>query len=302
MRGGVSGDDRKVIEEWVGRSGLGQLLGLRLEALDTERAVLSLPYRLELSNGDGALHGGVTASLVSTSASALARAVLGPSSGPWHPSMLQVLYLSAALGEGLEGEARLLRRGKELAHVEVEVATKGGKPVARGLVTVRGRFAAAPIEPPPGTFPASETDPGPMGPYVASIPFHASLGVVAEHMAGGRSRILMAAGPATSDGTGTHEGALLALIDTTGAMAAWAETGPGPYKASTPSLQARILGPCPVGDLVGLGRVLQRDRELLFCAVEVRRQADGAVVADGAVNYRIVTPDLERRDETRLTS
>lgn len=113
-------------------------------------------------------------------------------------------------------------------------------------------------------------------------------------MAGGRSVIAMPAQLATTCEQGTHEGALLALIDTTGAMAAWAEVGPGRYKASTPGVQARVLEPHIAGDLVGRGKVVHHDRELLFCAVEVRRAGDGRLVAGGTVNYRIVTPDLAR--------
>ena len=86
-----------------------------------------------------------------------------------------------------------------------------------------------------------------------------------------------------------HEGAVLALLDTTGAMAAWAETGPGPYKASTPALQAQILTTPPKQDLVAYGRVVQRDADGFWSDVEVAGQGDGRVVARGTVLYRIVT-------------
>jgi len=71
-------------------------------------------------------------------------------------------------------------------------------------------------------------------------------------------------------------------------MAAWALTGPGPYKASTPSLQAQILAPPPRGDLVGYGQVVHRDRELFLCDVEIGSAADRRLVARGTVVYRIV--------------
>jgi uncharacterized protein (TIGR00369 family) len=271
------------------------VLGISVNKLSEEEADLSLGFKDELSNGDTALHGGVAGSMIVTAAGCVTRAALGQRSGPWHTTAVQVAYLSAALDEGLSARARLLRKGKELAHVEVDVAGTSGKPVAKGLVTARARFGAdapPPVKPTGFGF-GGVTDPGPMGPFIGSIPFHAALGMSAEHMAGGTSRIVMPEkhSNAGSDGA-IHEGALMALVDTTGAMSAWAKTGPGRFKASTPGMQARMFDPEPRGDLVGYGRVVNHDRELLFCDVEIRTTGEGRLVADGTVNYRIVTPEL----------
>jgi uncharacterized protein (TIGR00369 family) len=280
------------VRDWVETSPYCGLLGLRVEEISEGEARLALPFKEALSNGDTALHGGVAGSVIVTTAGCAARAALGPDSGPWHTSAAQVSYLSAALGEGLTGTGRVLRKGKELAHVEVDVTAEGGKPVAKGLLAVRGRFAAGAAGLPVTAGFGSGSDPGPMGPFIGSIPFHSTLGISADHMAGGLSRIVMPenASNTTPDGW-IHEGAILALVDTTGAMAAWAETGPGRFKASTPGLQARVLDAEPRGGLVGHGRMVYADRELLFCDVEICRAADGRLVADGSVNYRIVRPD-----------
>ena len=270
------------------------VLGITVNELSEENAELSLAFKDELSNGDTALHGGVAGSMVVTAAGCVTRAALGQGSGPWHTTAVQIAYLSAALGEGVSARARLLRKGRELTHVEVDVTASSGKPVAKGLVTGRARFGAdapTPVKPTGFGF-SGDTDPGPMGPFIGSIPFHAALGMGAEHMTGGTSRIVMPEkhSNAGSDGT-VHEGALMALLDTTGAMSAWAKTGPGRFKASTPGLQARVFEAEPRGDLVGYGRVVRHDRELLFCDVEIRTSGDGCLLADGTVNYRIVTPE-----------
>jgi uncharacterized protein (TIGR00369 family) len=289
------------VRSWVDEAPFSKVLGIRVDKLSTEEAVLSLPFSEDLSNGDTALHGGVSGSAIVASAGCIARAALGAEANPCHTSAVQVAYLSAALGEGISATAKLMRKGKELAHVEVDVTAKSGKPVAKGLLSVRGRFGAppAPSTPPSAAQsnqwseigPGHDLDPGPMGPYIGSIPFHSTLGISAEHMAGGMSRIVMPERPSNAGQDGSvHEGAILSLIDTTGAMSAWAETGPGRFKASTPGLQARILDPNPRGDLVGLGRVVHHDKELLFCDVEIRYTQSGVLVADGTVNYRIVTP------------
>jgi acyl-coenzyme A thioesterase PaaI-like protein len=96
--------------------------------------------------------------------------------------------------------------------------------------------------------------------------------------------------PENADGAGhVHDGAVLALLDTTGAMASWAETGPGRFKASTPSIQAQILAPAPKADLVAYGRVAQRDHEIFWSDVEVAEPSNGRVCARGTVIYRILT-------------
>jgi uncharacterized protein (TIGR00369 family) len=129
-----------------------------------------------------------------------------------------------------------------------------------------------------------------MGPHVGKMPFTQARGLVVEHMTNSYSRIVMPwkAENADADG-GVHEGAVLALLDTTGAMASWAETGPGAFKASTPSLQAQILAPPPKQDLVAYGKVVQRDGDGFWSDVEVAGAGDGRVVARGTVLYRIVT-------------
>lgn len=289
------------IRSWAEESAFAAVLGVRIAELSSDQATVTLPFEDKLSNGDTALHGGVSGSAIVVAGGCVARAALGPDAGPWHTAAVQVAYLSAALSEGLSARARLLRRGKELAHVQVDVTSDNGKPVAQGLLTVRGRLGAP--DPPPVDADTAlwteiglgsrDPDPGPMGPYIGSVPYHATLGISAEHMTGGLSRIVMPESPSTAGTDGSvHEGAVMSLIDTTGAMAAWAKTGPGRFKASTPGLQARILRPDPRGDLVGVGRVVHHDRELLFCHVEVRTAGRGDLVADGSVNYRIVTPDL----------
>jgi acyl-coenzyme A thioesterase PaaI-like protein len=129
-----------------------------------------------------------------------------------------------------------------------------------------------------------------MGPHIGRVPFIGNRGISVEHMAGGRSRLVMPLGAANADlGDGAHEGAVLALLDTTGAMASWAETGPGAYKASTASMQLQNLGPAPKADLVAYGRCVQRDGDMLWSDVEVASAADGALVARGTVLYRIIT-------------
>lgn len=277
------------IERWVEESPYTAALGVEPREITPQGARFHLPFREQNSNPGQALHGGVAASMVVVAAQSVARAALGEEAGPWHSHAVQVTYLAAAIGEAIFTEARLLRRGKELCFVDVAIASEAQKPIAHGLVAVRGRFASEPTPCPLGQHLTVGEDPGPMGPHIGRVPFMGRLGLSVEHMAGGTSRLVLPWIDANGDGSqGVHEGAILSLLDTTGAMAAWSVTGPGRYRASTPVLQAQILAPPDGSDLVAHGRVVFRDQEIFFSEVEVVRAQDSQLVARGTVHYRIV--------------
>lgn len=280
----------EAVRAWIEKSPYSADLGVQAVELSESSARLRLPYKDENSNPGRALHGGCAASLAIIGGQAVAHAALGGDSGPWHCFGVQVNYLAAAIGEEVTAEARLLRRGKELCFAEVEVATTEGKAIAHATMGVRARFGAGAAQLEAARGDDGAADPGPMGPHIGRTPFMGRRGIRVEHMSGGRSRLVLPYAEHNADlGGGVHEGALLALFDTTGAMAAWAETGPGRYKASTPAIQAQVLAPPPRDDLVSYGRVAQRDRELFWSEVELASVSDGRRIARGTVVYRILT-------------
>jgi uncharacterized protein (TIGR00369 family) len=252
---------------------------------------LRLPFRAGNTNPGGVLHGGVAASLVALAAQALARATLGPAAAPFHTWGLEVAYLAAAKEQAVTAEAVRLREGKELVFVDVAVRGEDGKPIAQGLVSARARFGARAEAAPLAAGDEGAADPGPLGPHIERIPFMARLGIRIEHMQGGRSRIVLPwrTENADAEGAGVAEGAVLALLDTTGAMAAWAVTGPGPFKASTPALQAQIVAPPPAETLVAYGRCVHRDGAAFWSDVEVCGADSRRMCARGTVLYRIVS-------------
>jgi len=277
------------LRSWIERSPYGKLLGLHVDSLSETAARFVLPFQAGNANPGGALHGGIYASLIAVGGQAIARACLGQNTGPWHTAGVQVAYLAAAMQEGVVAEARLLRRGKELCFVDVEVQNEAKKPLARGLVTVRGRLGASEPPTPSALGDDGMNQPGSMGPEIESLSFTQRLGVRIENMHGGRSRIRLPLRETNFDADGgLHEGAVLSLLDTTGALAAWSITGPGPFKASTPAIQAQILAVPPREELVAYARVAHQDRELFWSEVEVARAKDQRLVARGTVIYRIV--------------
>lgn len=278
------------IKSWVEDSAFGAGLGVKLISFDGDSAAVRLPFAERNSNPGLALHGGCAASLGIIGGQVMARSVLGQAMGPFHTASCQVNYLAAAIGEDVIARTRLLRRGKELCFSETRVETDDGKPIASIQSVVRGRSGA----PEPVTFKTAgddgASDPGKMGPGVAKMPFSAGRQFLVDHMTNSYARIRMPIGDANADISGSfHEGAMLALLDTTGAMASWAATGPGPYKASTAAIQAQIISAPTTTELVAYAKVIQRDNELFWSDVEIADSVTALVHARGTVIYRIVT-------------
>ena len=278
------------IRQWVEDSPYTRALGVEAVRIEAESARLVLPYRDENSNPGRALHGGCAASLAVVGGQCVTRAALGAGSGPWQTAALQVNYLAAAMGEDVYAEARLLRLGKALCFAVVDVFTQADKPIAQATTLVSALQGADASSGPMASGDDGSADPGPLGPHVVKAPYMAARGITIENMVAGKSRVALPGQKANLDFEGgIHEGALLALLDTTGAMAAWAETGPGAFKASTPTLQAQILSPPGPQDLIAYGHVEHRDDSMFWSAVEVAGRDDGKVIARGTVVYRIVT-------------
>lgn len=280
------------VEQWIEQSGYSKQLGVGIEALNEEAATLVLPFREGNSNPGGALHGGVYASMSVIGAQAVARTALGVEVGPFHTPGFQINYLAAAINEGVSAQARLLRRGKELCFVEVTVSSESGRDVSHATLMVRGRQGAEESGGPRLRLSAEGSDPGKMGPTITEVvPFIHERGISIEHMADGKARLFMPWQDSHGDSVsgGTHEGAALALLDTAGAMAGWAVTGPGAFKASTPSMQAQVLAAPPKEDLMAYANVAYQDNEIFYSEVEVVGVQDQKVCAQGTILYRIVT-------------
>ncbi|MDP6977925.1 MAG: PaaI family thioesterase [Myxococcota bacterium] len=277
------------IRNWIETSPYSRFLGVKVEALDPAGARLVMPYQDENSNPGQVLHGGCAASLGAIAGQAIARANLGDEGAPYHNAQLQVNYLAAAKAEEVVIDAKLLRKGRELCFVEVDIATREGKAIAKVTSTVRGRMGKPEHASYTSAGDDGQSDPGSMGPHIGQIPFIGNRGISVEHMTGGTSRLTMPPIEGNLDEAGhMHEGAVLALLDTAGAMASWAKSGVGPFKASTASMQIQNLAPAPATDLVAYGRNIDNDDEIYWTDVEVASASDGRVYARGCVLYRIV--------------
>ena len=101
------------------------LLDLKLESVDHGRAVMRMPYRPEIANGTGAIHGGAIVSLCDTVFYVALASVYGREQDTVTVA-LQCNFLAPALApHDLIAEATVLRAGRRICYGEVEVKSDG---------------------------------------------------------------------------------------------------------------------------------------------------------------------------------
>ena len=127
-----------MIEQFLAVSPFVRHLGIRLERLDADRALLAMPFADSLVTIGDIVHGGAVSALIDTAAMAAAW------STPEVPENLRgttvglsVQFLAAARGRELLAQATVSRRGKSLCYCEVGVNDSDGQLVAKGLVTYK---------------------------------------------------------------------------------------------------------------------------------------------------------------------
>lgn len=122
-----------------------------------------------------------------------------------------------------------------------------------------------------------------------TTPYLAGLGIQIERYAPDEATIrLPFRADLTNDGVYYHGGVIAAVIDTTGALAAWSnhDFDKG-ARASTIAMSVQYVGACKQSDLLCHARAVRRGKELTFTEITAT-DADGTVVAHGIQTYRIV--------------
>jgi len=113
-------------------------LGMQLTDIQPGLATLTLPFKDELVTIGTVVHGGAIASLIDTTAmvAAWSNAEI-PAKVRGSTVSLTVTYLAPAQQEDLRATARVLRRGRNLVYLDVEVYGATENIVAKGLVTYK---------------------------------------------------------------------------------------------------------------------------------------------------------------------
>ncbi len=123
----------KMIIEGIAEAPFPKFLGLKYESIKKGYARMRLPYRPELNQPAGIIHGGAIASLIDTSVVGVMLDIAG---GPIKRMVtldMHIHYLDAGVEEDLIAHAYARRAGGRISYLEVEVVgADSGKAISHG--------------------------------------------------------------------------------------------------------------------------------------------------------------------------
>lgn len=264
-------------------------LGLVVVAARDGEASVTLPIGPATQNRGGRVHGGAIASVLLAAARVATAASEreGPARNVWcldaHVSFLEVPGPRA-----VTAEARVEKRGRDLAHVSVVAHDADGAHVARAAVTAVlvddvPRPTSSRIAP---TFGSAGTE---AGAAIEGSPYLTAAGVRLLDPAGGVARLRLPHQPNGTDGPSrVDDGAIAGLIDSCAAFASYLDSGASiDRRGVTVSMSVQFLAPMPE-DLIGSARVVTSAADCRVAEIEVLGAASCAVAARGTAVYRIV--------------
>jgi uncharacterized protein (TIGR00369 family) len=108
-----------------GRGPFVKLLDLRLESVERGRAVVRMPFREDLMNGGGSIHGGAVVSLCDSAFYVALASIYGPEQ-PTATATLTCSFLAAARPpHDLFATATVIKPGKRIVYGDVSVTSDG---------------------------------------------------------------------------------------------------------------------------------------------------------------------------------
>ena len=113
------------------------LLGLQIEEIQPESCRMRLPFRPEVRTAGEIVHGGAISTLIDSAGVVAAWSNVTSSPTRGATANLSVSFLAAAQSTDLLAEARVIRRGRSVVFVEIDVTTLTGEAIAKGLLTYK---------------------------------------------------------------------------------------------------------------------------------------------------------------------
>jgi uncharacterized protein (TIGR00369 family) len=274
------------------RSPYARLLGVRIEALEHERAVVRLPHDLEHDNGNGSLNGGATASLINMAGALAAWTGIDLEAADRLACVdLNIQYLSAAFGDDVLAKARVLRRGRDLFFLDVHVSTDDGRPICQGMMIYR---SPAYGDHPPRLFDGFTPRTPPESHMEWPEPgmlrgFGEKLDMSPGDIAPGYASLHLGDPESNTDGHGhLHEGAVASLVDFVGTVTAWSLVKDWRnVRGATVGIQVAFARQA-TGPVVAHGFLEHRSEEAFLSTVAVTDGANGELICAGQVSYRLL--------------
>jgi uncharacterized protein (TIGR00369 family) len=282
-------EEARRIASMLAAAPYGARLELRPREITAERVTASVPYSDLLANAQGYIHGGVAASL-SIWAAMIATVATDRDARGATPVSATVSYLAPARQEELDATARIVSRGRELAHVAVDVAGAAGTTVASAMIVVRSRLAppVTPVALPPDD--GVEDAAGTVGNGARSMisPFSRAMGMVFRSYDASGAVLTMRREVNEGLGGAIDPGALLAMADTCAALACLPSIDERMRGSATLSLSA-VFGDALLAPAVAVGRSVAKDGEIRSALVEVGSGSEASRPAMTAcVAYRFL--------------
>ncbi len=138
MTAGLSEAAKTRIHDVIAAGPFGRHVGLVVDHVEVDRVVIRMPAAAHVMNGLGIVHGGATATLLDTAATAAAWAT--PDARPTTRGTtvaLTINYIGAGRGGDLIAEGRVVSRGGTLTIVDVLAHDAGGRLVAKAQATYK---------------------------------------------------------------------------------------------------------------------------------------------------------------------
>ena len=111
-----------------------QLLQITLEQIDTGFARFRMPFRKELTQAYGVVHGGAIATLADTAVAFAVMTLIQPGEKVT-TAEFKINFFSAVTSGEMFGEGRAVYTGKRLVVADMEVKDQNGKLLAKGIAT-----------------------------------------------------------------------------------------------------------------------------------------------------------------------
>lgn len=125
------------MEEHLSVDSFSALLGLQVEEARVDFCRLRMPFRPDLRTTAEVVHGGAIASLIDTAAVVAVWSNVDAETTRGATASLTVNYLAASGREDLIANAQVIRRGRSVVFVDVDVFALRGEHIAKGMVTYK---------------------------------------------------------------------------------------------------------------------------------------------------------------------